>query len=49
MHMLASLVLLQSPHPGVDPVCGQQSNMRASLDDAAAIEDENFVGVDDRR
>ena len=45
----ARLVLLQPPHPRVDAVRGKQRGMRAPLDDAAVVEHEDLVGVDDRR
>jgi hypothetical protein len=41
--------LLAIPHLGVEAVAGQQARMIAALDDAALVEHDDLVGVDDRR
>src|SRR5690606_7317829 len=40
---------LTVPHRGIQPVRGEQRLMRAALDDAAVIDHDNLVGIDDRR
>src|SRR6266851_8119685 len=39
--------LLAAPHVGIEAVLGQQLGMTAALGDAAAIEHDDLVGVDD--
>src|SRR5439155_19684928 len=46
---LASFFLLQSPHLGEAAVRGEEVAEVAALDDLAVVEDEDLVGIDDRR
>ena len=45
---LFALGLLARPHLGVEPVAAQQFGVGAALDDAAGVEHDDLVGVDDR-
>src|SRR5262249_55380590 len=47
-HFEAGRLLLTRPHLGIDAAAGQELAMVAALDDAAVIEDEDLVGVDNR-
>src|SRR5689334_3780677 len=46
---LARGLLLAAPHVGVEAVPGQQLAMAATLGDAAAVEHDDLVGIDDGR
>src|SRR5207253_9205921 len=46
---LASFLLLQPPHLGEAPVRRDELAEVAALDDLAVVEDEDLVGIDDRR
>src|SRR5512144_2590414 len=48
-YVALGLLLLQRPHPRKDALCGDQFRERAAFDDSSLIEDENLVGIDDRR
>src|SRR5690348_5787258 len=43
------LVLLEGPHAGIRAAAREQLEMRATLDDPAALEDEDLIRADDRR
>jgi hypothetical protein len=47
--LVAPRGLLHRPHPGVMAVLGQQCRVRASLDDAASVDNQDLVGIDDCR
>ena len=40
--------LLQRPHFGITPFGCQQGAVGAALDDAACVEHQDFMGIDDR-
>jgi hypothetical protein len=46
---LGALLELQRPHPGVRAGAGKKLGVRATLDNAPALEDEDLIGIDDRR